>query len=91
MRAFLVHVVLEAARDAGEGPELVEGARGDRGVDALGCGECGLLGELEERVNLLVSGLHVRKRRLGDLARREVARAQACLDLGDAHVGGECH
>ena len=91
MRAFLVHVVLEAARDAGEGPELVEGARGDRGVDALGCGECSFLGELEERVNLLVSGLHVRKRRLGDLACREVARAQACLNLGDAHVGGECH
>ena len=91
MRAFLVHVVLEAARDAGEGPELLERARGDRGVDALGCGECCLLGELEERVDLLVSGLHVCKRRLGDLARREVARAQARLDLGDAHVGGECH
>ena len=59
--------------------------------DALGCGECGLLGELEERVDLLISGLHVRKRLLRNLARREVARAQAGLDLDDAHVGGECH
>ena len=91
MRALLVHVVLEGARNAGEGPKLVERARGDRGVDALGCGECRFLGELEERVNLLVGGLHVRKRRLGDLACCEVARAQARLDLGDTHVGGECH
>ena len=91
MRAFLIHVVLEGARNAGEGPKLVEGARGDCGVDAVGCGVCGLLGELEERVDLLVSGLHVRKRLLRNLARREVACAQAGLDLGDAHVGGECH
>ena len=91
MRAFLVHVVLEGARNAGEGSKLVEGARSDCGVDAVGCGVCGLLCELEERVDLLVSGLNVCERRLRNLARREVACAQAGLDLGDAHVGGECH
>ena len=91
MRAFLVHVVLEGARNAGEGPKLIKRARGDCGVDAVGCGVCGLLGELEERVDLLVGGLNVCERRLGDLASREVARAQAGLDLGDAHVCGECH
>ena len=91
MRALLVHVVLEAARNAGERPEFVEGARGNRSVDALGCGECGLFGELEKRVDLFVGGLHVRKCCLCDLACREVARAQACLNLGDAHVGGEAH
>ena len=91
MRAFLVHVVLEGARDAGEWTELVEGARVDRGVDALGCGVCGLFGDLEERMDLPVGGLNVRERLLRNLARREVACAQACLDLGDAHVGGECH
>ena len=84
-----MHVVLEGHGNAGERTELL--ARRAGLVGGLGHREREVGGDLQERLDLAVTGLHGVERRAGHLSGGEVAVRDARRDLGSGELVEVCH